>query len=580
MTSKQKSVKVYARVLDPESGHVTLRSVGKSHPGEIRMMRKKGLAEWVDGKVILNLIPVKVRPLKRDDRDSIVADLKSRATAAGESFSPEGGVGAGRFRPQSFTPDPETGEPVPTENVSPRPIENVCSTALEWFEVIAAERNAGNSLYATDDPMRRMLGFVSDESNSVWYLGLRHIRAMTSEDTEPMIQFGLSHDQVKECIRTEKGRGVLLDTKDPIYDRSPMKEIFGEIPEIESGTFLEGLLSREVIIRSDSEVEEQVDSPFWDTVISDLSGRKSKTQDDHDSPRHMTGSVAPILPYSLRDEALEPSIRRGYKVLNADPEPFLIPESSNELQEDLNLEGWTGEGIDEVVFLRDRKVGMSPESDQVFFENHRYDPIPWTPAVWSEIDADKLFTSWWKYLGRDLEPLAEVIRESHKVHDFKVVFRIYRKKGQKTPIRIVGMAVRPHGTEWGRKNWVLFELNSMAFEDRERGPLSVNNVNALLLMVKRARLHLGALTKIPESWKKSSVPEKGWAQFRYPEDRARVPLITPDGKEYGSKIRGTFRRKGTEVDIRTEDGKEFTATMKKWLSLDNIRGYVVPKEFL
>ena len=57
MTSEQKSVKVYARITPPTGGAEELMVVGHSHPGEIRRLRENGLAEWVGGKVILNIAP-------------------------------------------------------------------------------------------------------------------------------------------------------------------------------------------------------------------------------------------------------------------------------------------------------------------------------------------------------------------------------------------------------------------------------------------------------------------------------------------------------------------------------------------
>jgi hypothetical protein len=73
-----------------------------------------------------------------------------------------------------------------------------------------------------------------------------------------------------------------------------------------------------------------------------------------------------------------------------------------------------------------------------------------------------------------------------------------------------------------------------------------------------------------------------WAKFSYPEDRERIPLITPEGKTYPHEIRGVFRRRGYDLLIQTEEGKEMTATMAEWTlaeaDLDRLGGYILSGE--
>lgn len=73
-----------------------------------------------------------------------------------------------------------------------------------------------------------------------------------------------------------------------------------------------------------------------------------------------------------------------------------------------------------------------------------------------------------------------------------------------------------------------------------------------------------------------------WAKFSYPEDRERIPLITPEGKTYPHEIRGVFRRRGYDLLIQTEEGKEMTATMAEWTlaeaDLDRLGGYILSEE--
>ena len=86
----------------------------------------------------------------------------------------------------------------------------------------------------------------------------------------------------------------------------------------------------------------------------------------------------------------------------------------------------------------------------------------------------------------------------------------------------------------------------------------------------------------------SAVPAPGvekhhWAKFSYPEDRSRVPLITPHGKPYPHEIRGVFRRQGYDLLIQTEEGQEMKATMARWnlaeADLTNrLGGYILSDE--
>jgi len=83
----------------------------------------------------------------------------------------------------------------------------------------------------------------------------------------------------------------------------------------------------------------------------------------------------------------------------------------------------------------------------------------------------------------------------------------------------------------------------------------------------------------------SAVPATGggephWAKFSYPEDRSRIPLITPEGKPYPHEIRGVFRRQGYDLLIQTEGGQEMKATMSQWTLAeaaltDQLGGYIL-----
>ena len=263
MASKQKSVKVYARVLS-ESGEEELVSVGRSHPGEIRLLRKNGLAEAVGGKIVLNTAPGKAEPAPEptvdltskfnewlddpsriergypvvgrvsdrirkdterlsDERLDVLRELAEREAEAGNAdlilamsdnlyagFAGFARTGSGWFTSDSFTVHPETGEAVPSNEIAPLPREVACANAGEWFAQIADRRDKGHILLVSYDPKRLRIGFVDDAANEVFYVRLTHIKMMKESDTEVMLQFGLDHEAVRECMRTTKGRRLLV----------------------------------------------------------------------------------------------------------------------------------------------------------------------------------------------------------------------------------------------------------------------------------------------------------------------------------------------------------------------------------
>lgn len=263
MASKQKSVKVYARVLS-ESGEEELVSVGRSHPGEIRLLRKNGLAEAVGGKIVLNTAPGKAEPAPEstvdltskfnewlgdpsrfergypivgrvsdrigndtgrlaDEQLDVLRELAEREAEAGNvdlllamSDNPYAGfvgfarTGSGYFNTEPFAIHPKTGEAVPSNEIAPLPREVACANAGEWFAQIADRRDKGHILLVSDDPKRLRIGFVDDNTNEMFYVRLPHIKMMKESDTEVMLQFGINHEAVRECMRTNEGRRLLV----------------------------------------------------------------------------------------------------------------------------------------------------------------------------------------------------------------------------------------------------------------------------------------------------------------------------------------------------------------------------------
>ncbi len=90
-------------------------------------------------------------------------------------------------------------------------------TPAEWFSHLAEGRHSGHTLYAADDPRSRNIGFVNDNTNHVYYLGISKIRSSTEEDTLPMIEFGLTHSDIMGMMSTHQGRSDLLGSHQDFF---------------------------------------------------------------------------------------------------------------------------------------------------------------------------------------------------------------------------------------------------------------------------------------------------------------------------------------------------------------------------
>lgn len=115
----------------------------------------------------------------------------------------------------------------------------------------------------------------------------------------------------------------------------------------------------------------------------------------------------------------------------------------------------------------------------------------------------------------------------------------------------------------------------------DAGPVGqqIHTVRERTRAAKTVRAALDVESAVPAS---AVAMQKGWTKFSYPEDRERVPLMTPEGKAYPHEIRGVFQRQGCDLLIQTEEGQQITATMSKWTlaeaDLEALGGYILPEE--
>lgn len=179
--------------------------VGRCHPGEARLLRKNGLAEWKDGAIILNLhenatLPGKVIEARRILEGEVkVCTFPSYHADLAE----EQGLKVRDLGWSFLVTDEGAPDPVPAK-------ERTVGSVKEWFEELVARRTAGHELDTCDDPYTRMMGFVDDTANEILMLPLTKIKMMQDADVEGMRAFGYDVEDVRELFRTTVGRNLLV----------------------------------------------------------------------------------------------------------------------------------------------------------------------------------------------------------------------------------------------------------------------------------------------------------------------------------------------------------------------------------
>jgi hypothetical protein len=218
-----KSIKLVTIVGDEEV------VVGRCHPGQARILRKAGMAEWKKDRLVLLQGPSTSEFGKEDsnwkgrsfpDWESAGAFLKSlkfqNSSWQGEieEIDPEGELMASAWDMPGYNQEGRL-----------KPEEVVCETLSEWVGEAVRRRKAGHFLLESDAPKRLMLGFVDDDDNKAFYLGLRKLKTAGERD---LAEFSLT---VAE-IGTNEGRRKLLGL-DP-EDVRPSYTAVEPDPELEA----------------------------------------------------------------------------------------------------------------------------------------------------------------------------------------------------------------------------------------------------------------------------------------------------------------------------------------------------------
>lgn len=209
-----KSIKLVTLVGDEEV------VVGRCHPGQARILRKNGLAEWQKDKLVLQGASP---PLPKLSTFGLPREV-TEGFVAGSLAPPQGGEWKGygtftkkvTFQDNAWMEEAEEIDPdgllmtfgwgdAPAygKDLRMAPEEILCETLAMWAGEAIKRREAGHTLLSADAPKRLMLGFVDDNTNEVLYVGLRKIKSAQESD---LTGLGVSRSDLK----TNEGRAVLL----------------------------------------------------------------------------------------------------------------------------------------------------------------------------------------------------------------------------------------------------------------------------------------------------------------------------------------------------------------------------------
>jgi len=222
-------------------------TVGRCHPGQARILRKQGLAEWREGKVVFKTPPPTAvnsqdpvaqldayRPFEvvRDDEGNAVA-LKGGPPDARVTVNLENGWtvrAQGGYpilsRPLSASSHYDAVRQANAEDIAEilgddglGPIIRIEPEVVDDFEVYVREivqrKAAGHSLVPCDEPRTRMLGFIDEDDEVGFSIALVTIKAQVSDDMWTSIGDPETPMDLREAFKTPESRNALLGVTEP-----------------------------------------------------------------------------------------------------------------------------------------------------------------------------------------------------------------------------------------------------------------------------------------------------------------------------------------------------------------------------
>lgn len=522
--------------------------VGRCHPGEGRLLRKNGFAEWSNdhGGLMLNLsgssglaeagdgdgvsvidtsdapIPPELLESLSDLVNSRLADPSTLISVMDDTDPDPDTVQVramtGGWNPaQSFTVG-DDGNPVP----APHRVEEItCKTVREWFEHVAEGRRSGHTLYPCDDPMARQFGFVVDELNVAYKVSLFRSRSLTDSDVVPLAEFGLDLAKVQQLMRTELGHYMLLGCTDLTFARSTVQaeamKVLSEDAEALPSPMHGALPGYTPLQITPDELESLVDEATTGTDWFAGALARSVARDHGIIP--MDSTAAEVY------EPPAPDAKMGEAAFPATSEDWLLECGSPQ--------GWFP--YDEPLCV-DNRFTFCLDGPKENFSS-----LPRIPAIATEID------------------------DPEGSEDTLLVFRADRTLG-------IVLPVAGHLT-WDQK------AAATGLTDRNR-----DAKGALKTVLHRSGfLHGSKLKVVP--WPVQPATPKGWSKFTYPGDFDRIPLYDGEGKKIDRAFDGLFRRVRGGLWIIPQGGNPFFAPSQNVWTLAGVQGgpdgsrvtgYVVP----
>jgi hypothetical protein len=194
--------------------------VGRCHPGQARILRKQGLAEWVKDKLVLTQ--------SAKEAQEPMAKLKS---LLGRGWEPvEGAERSLKIEDRESWKD-EALEIDPDGILSQRPaevelVEHKCVDFIEWMTECQRRRGAGHEMVVYDDPRRMFMGFIDYTDHKILFLSIHQMKRVSDE---VYAQFGVSRDDFKSLA----GRHKVVGER-PLFEDSPTEPNDGGAAALES----------------------------------------------------------------------------------------------------------------------------------------------------------------------------------------------------------------------------------------------------------------------------------------------------------------------------------------------------------
>ena len=210
--------------------------VGQCHPGQARILRKNGMAEWEKDKLVLK---------QAIDYNSWIQALHKDGVAPEEiKHIVAREAGWGPYRPETFVKEvlfsntvspeqwAEAGDLQDSLRLMKETEERDSEDLKSWLTELKNRKAQGHTIYTCEDPRALKLGFM-DHDEGIWFkISLRKIKMATDEDFQ---ELGID----RSVLASSQGREELIGG----WDFLKMPDVGNvEIPE---GVTLERIWAEE-----------------------------------------------------------------------------------------------------------------------------------------------------------------------------------------------------------------------------------------------------------------------------------------------------------------------------------------------